>query len=555
MVTRIDNDIIDNCSTIVRGHDDSVVILPTTLFKYNQESQLSIPMSDVDKSIVDNLSKTETVQEFNDNIYTLSPFHTITQAKVVAKTFDSAGQLIWLEANYIETNSNGEDVWKFNLESTYAITREHDIQMTNFSDNSSGSYHYISLVTDFDIVYLLPDDLELFVNNPSVKLTNVGGTMPSGYNDYVPVSEQLVRVNLGRYVTELSNDVDVVYSDLAYETYDTVEYVKWDAPVYYRDANGVPEYDVNGSEVDLHVKYRSGDWALARGQYDDPGIEITVSTVSGSNQITIDDIGQAVVEVGMGIITSSLPVATTITDVDLQNNIITVDNPADSDATSATAYVDNKQILHNIGDPVIGANGEPIVLSNRFVRYNVNIPQLDAKISKSDRHQDKDYIETLAGTMRGYFDVISASKDQLIENTNIFFKPMRTIGKGRFRISKTAVVDMSLELNFHFKVYVEKYVLSERGMTDIIRNTILDILDKHLKTDIVSCTAITDDIRVALGSNITSIDILGINDDIQLQTLIVVDAGTKASLERRLVLEEQGLISLERGLDIEYIVV
>ena len=74
--TLIDFAKIDDYGTIVKSDAANVyTVLPSTLYKFDPDKNICVPLTDVERSAIENMSPSEKVDEFNSHIYTLSPFH------------------------------------------------------------------------------------------------------------------------------------------------------------------------------------------------------------------------------------------------------------------------------------------------------------------------------------------------------------------------------------------------------------------------------------------------------------------------------------------------
>lgn len=75
--TKFDFDNVSDCSTIIQSTTDttSYTVLPSTRYKFDKDKGTCTPLTDIERQKLENLSPTETVEEFNSNVYTLSPFH------------------------------------------------------------------------------------------------------------------------------------------------------------------------------------------------------------------------------------------------------------------------------------------------------------------------------------------------------------------------------------------------------------------------------------------------------------------------------------------------
>jgi hypothetical protein len=157
--------------------------------------------------------------------------------------------------------------------------------------------------------------------------------------------------------------------------------------------------------------------------------------------------------------------------------------------------------------------------------------------------------------LRTYFGTIRASRDQLLSNTKVFFRPMRTIGSGSFKldIDSTFTVDSQFTLNM--RIFVSEYTNTSISALENIRKFILDTVDEILETGELSMTVLSDKIKERGADEIKYVDVLGINDDPGLQTLLPATVDTIPSLGRQLKIETSGTITSERAINLEFITI
>lgn len=105
--TLFDFDRLDEYGTIVKAEDSesTYTILPSTLYKFDKGRKICVPLTDAERNELNNMSPVDKVNAFNNNVFTLSPFHlhinaaskyptTLTydmlQCKRLARTFVAA---------------------------------------------------------------------------------------------------------------------------------------------------------------------------------------------------------------------------------------------------------------------------------------------------------------------------------------------------------------------------------------------------------------------------------------------------------------------------------
>lgn len=68
---------IDEYGTIVKTPDSqsTYTILPSTLYKFDKDRKICLPLTDVERNALANLPAADRVDKYNNNVFTLSPFH------------------------------------------------------------------------------------------------------------------------------------------------------------------------------------------------------------------------------------------------------------------------------------------------------------------------------------------------------------------------------------------------------------------------------------------------------------------------------------------------
>lgn len=452
-------------------------------------------------------------------------------------------------AHFVQTNANGAHEFEFMINTSYRITREHRITTTSFVDSSGDNMLEIDLESTFFITGMLKSSLLL-------ETTSVGSPdfpmIPGNFLQYTPLTTHSIRLSLGQLITEVYNGVNIIYSELEYDTYPIDVYKKYDKDVYVRDDNGVPVYTVDeNNNVALSYEHVSGDWVF---KYDDVGIIHTIQPVSeGEVRLQLDNVSG--ISVGFGVSGYNIPQDTIVTEVDNNSNTITINRGVEHDITTESDIkVGELVLLHQAGEKVI-VGGEPSVKTLRNLEYLVDSIQIDDILSYETIQDNISYMNNIRDDLRSYFGSIRASKDQLLSNTKLFFKPTNSLGTGLFKLDIENTFSMNVQFSVGIKLFIDTYTNSNRQLLTAMRETILKIIDDTLMSGSISATDISDKIKIDLVGEVKYVDVLGFNNDIKLQTLLPNNASTVPNLARRLVLSRDGETISERALDLEFITI
>lgn len=210
------------------------------------------------------------------------------------------------------------------------------------------------------------------------------------------------------------------------------------------------------------------------------------------------------------------------------------------------------------GTYIVDENGEPIYDREsaeelRSAIYYVNMLHVDYKLTKAKEYPT--YMKDVRNLLHGYFVSLQTAKPLLIEQTELYYAPIKTLGSAYFKGVNETKMLLPLAIEISLRLYVEQYVLDDKTTKSLIRSNILKLVDKHIESGTICCTTLAEQIRTAMSDIVKYIDVLGINGNPELQTLVAVDTDTIPHLKQSLKINDDGSIGVERELNIEYTVV
>ena len=207
------------------------------------------------------------------------------------------------------------------------------------------------------------------------------------------------------------------------------------------------------------------------------------------------------------------------------------------------------------GDPAIENGLTSEDATKRPLVYNTSMLHVDYKPTMSSELQHTDYKDKISDLIRQHFNTLDAARASLLEQTNIFFKPIRTIGVGEFKHTSESNVTMRLDMTMDLRLHVEPRVMINSHLRDMIEANIYSIVAKHLTQGSLSQTNISRDILNELGDSVIYVDILGINGMNDLQTLIPVDSTFSPYIKQDLYIKEDGTVGVKSGINIKWVIV
>lgn len=211
---------------------------------------------------------------------------------------------------------------------------------------------------------------------------------------------------------------------------------------------------------------------------------------------------------------------------------------------------------YKIGDTKLNENGQPIVSTNRNNVYLTTITQFDYKLYASEASIDKQFVRNLPVVFSGKMHSLDDIRDQLLERTELYYRPSRTIGSARFMTGNSKSINMSLDISINILIYVPLTVYNKTTLREIMETKTLSILSNYLQTsNVISTIEIANILSDEFKDNAISINISGLNSECQNQTVKVVTEDVLPSLSYKLKLKEDNTMALVPNVKIDFDVI
>lgn len=540
-------------SSFRQQSDNSVTILPTTMYKYNGDINSMDPINDEVMTSIINMDKTELVEELNTNQYFRSPFH-------IRMNFSD----YYPEA--ISYNLMSPTIEKTIFETeNYSVSSKMSIFTSTIEHLNSGVDGYdlnmIVYLSD-DLVTLDKSDIKVYI---SVKNNNgiwIGGEAiyVSDYNNQSTRAIYKLHIDTNYHLTE--ND-EIGITNLTAESLSLSEYqIPLTSDFYvvfmvnkdhleegYQNATSKVTLGVPTTYLENYVGIGRQYLTIKLGYSLSDVIQNNVEVSSTSNQYaTWDHDVLAYYE-------------EEVYARDDENNLVYTEDENGALQLVVLAKVGdpkldtagNQVYLHRKGDLRYDFDGNPIVDVTREKVYYVESTLIDVKVFASERTAELSFVDALYSTLETYFTQIRTIQDTLLERTHMFFKCVRSTGTAKFNKGDGIIVTDDIELSFKLRCYVPSYVKQSTDIQAIITEQVCSAIESAIQAKTISMLDIFESVKEQLTDYIDHFTILGINGDITNQTFSIVDEDAQPSIARKLTLSEDNVISLDKQIDIEYV--
>jgi hypothetical protein len=523
-------------STIYKQIDDTITIFPNTIYKYIEEQQFCDPLTDEEINILNLKSKEELVDIYNNNMYTRSPFHLLIiphdkyPEAIAFNLWNPVSKSIWFTAAH---NS---------LASQMIIKAARLFHL----NNGTGGYEIQLAITKLgDIIDLPEEDVKVL----ATVVTKDGATIILPFEYYTKNNNDTIYKYNIRTPYHLSKDdyLAIYYT----ENSDTTQWIPLESELniiclinknYYPTI--INDYDIMDTIITSDIR---DNWL---------GISKHKVTVNLGHQLSKElhtnvDIRWKAKEYETYQMDIPLLYPNDIFDTTIVNDkiVITKTHTAGEQIRSNTNELLYK---HKQGETIINQYGEPIVKHDRSIEYMINIPHIDNKIYISEQPIQINFRNTLPQTLENIFDFIRETYNILGELMELYFKPTKTFGYGQFHIGDGSIIKLSLNMNFKFVFYVPKFVMLSIELRKTIEDTTITLVETLIRNDNINLSTIALHIKEAMPDYIHYVDVLGINNQTSLQTLIRIDEDIQPSLDQKLYITDNGTLAIKKGINIEF---
>lgn len=537
---------LTDITSINENIDGSITFLPTTIYEYDLTNDQCVPLTDTEKSTLMSYIDEDFADKVNNTNYMRTPYHLLLVTDDRYPVVESF--------NLLDPTTSGLNFVRDNTTmSAQMVVTSH---LLTHEDNGTGGYKLrlgITKSTDFDNVD--EDDILIYVS-----ASTTAGSLVGAKAEYIGTSNGLsiydVVISTNYYLSQ-SNTIGITSLESTAAVVQT-------------------QYLSLETDFNIIMAVKRGIFSgVTQDSTITTGLSITYSSqyIGVVKQKLTCTFGKAL----RGTILNNLNLnwsseSYEVYDTDVYETYNADVYETSEDGSLIYTVVGDEIVLnklHNKGDVVYDdennavvkyaqgtikydVNGDPIVDVNRELQYYIDCIFFDLKLFYNDDNGDDDYLATIASDMDSYLTTIEEAAENLLERTNLYFRPTTTFGLGKFALGDDTTVKMSLALSFAITYYVSNYVYTNTKIQGIIKETTIRIIEEELQNDTISMTNISENIKSELNEYIDSVNVGGINDNISLQTLLITDDSVKPTIRQLLVYDNE-VFTLDKSVDISYV--
>lgn len=229
------------------------------------------------------------------------------------------------------------------------------------------------------------------------------------------------------------------------------------------------------------------------------------------------------------------------------------------------------KILHNAGEPMLNANGDPVLQYKKgdimFDPLGNPIPtsplelvrQMDIMFIEGVYHFATDIaaqryrqliVDTVVTWVTQDLEVLNA---RLLEQSHIYYYPKTTMGKIRAVVENAVLTTIEARQSFRVKLYVSKVVYEKPDLrAELTRSTIAKI-DELLNRSTVSISNISSVLGTMYQNDVIALDMSNFGGEPGYNMLTIYEEGERCSIKKKLVAQGDGKLIVEEDVNVDFV--
>lgn len=208
---------------------------------------------------------------------------------------------------------------------------------------------------------------------------------------------------------------------------------------------------------------------------------------------------------------------------------------------------------HRKGDQVLDGNGNPIVVSPRTLVRQVDILTIEGAYYFASKAEVMAYRQSLPVTIAGWVvEDMAPLSAKLLEETKLYFYPKGTLGDVSVQIQDGKIVQIPSSGLYAVNYYLDDAAWLDSNLRAPLTSTAVQTIATVLQNKTVSIQAMNVTLSVAAGSDVVGFEINGLGGTGNYSTLTVVDDAKRLSIRKQVVVEADGTVGIEDGVQVSF---
>ena len=195
---------------------------------------------------------------------------------------------------------------------------------------------------------------------------------------------------------------------------------------------------------------------------------------------------------------------------------------------------------------VLNTLGNPVVLSQRKKLYMLDLVLIEGVYWFATETSSVNYRKTMAETLVSWLtNDLTSIKEQLIENTSLYFYPKTRLGQIKALIENGTITTIEAAQSFKVELYVSAAVSRNEALKAKLTNVTIEQILKTLNSNVVSKDRLIAALKSVYGDDVIGFDITGLGGPLNLEVITVIDPTSRCTIKKKLVVDGDNTLSVK----------
>ena len=210
-------------------------------------------------------------------------------------------------------------------------------------------------------------------------------------------------------------------------------------------------------------------------------------------------------------------------------------------------------LKYQAGDPMLDEQGLPIQVSEVMTGRELDILIVDARYYFSTDKATISYRDEIARTLTNWITGdIQSIRENLLEQTNIFFYPKTTLGDIKIYIENNEQAYISAEQRFSVVLFVKKAIYDDETIRRRLENATTSLLDSYISQNVVNMTEIRRSLEALYGDSVTAFKVSGLGGIADYEIVTMASEKNKLCLQKDLVIQSDMVLFVKDAVDFDF---
>lgn len=209
---------------------------------------------------------------------------------------------------------------------------------------------------------------------------------------------------------------------------------------------------------------------------------------------------------------------------------------------------------HYKGDPVLDPDGKPVVIASRRMLRQCDLFLIDGVYWFADAASAMSYKTSLPQLITNWVngDLEEVSK-YLLEQTNLYFYPKSTLGQIKAIIMEDQLTTLPAAQSFEVTFYLRGLAYRDAALRQALTRMAVETINEALQQSTVTMSDISKRLTDKAGGDAIGIDIRGLGGTAQLAAVTLQDDSARLSIKKIASPQADGSITVEDDVAIAFV--